>query len=564
MKLTRFAAAGLMSAALALMGGVALAQDAPSVLVTTINMTADDIPTIDPTLSETVTSVDVLNHLFPGVTMSDVATGDLELGMATAITPTPNDDGTVLYTIDLLENVAWVRYNAESGAVEQVTDADGNPLFVTAADAVYGMTRALDPATAAPYSYVLLPYIVGAAEFNAGEADASALALEVVDDNTYTVLAPDAAAFAPSIYGLWMARPVPQIAIDAFGDSWTDPANIATYGPYALKEWVRGSGGSLSVVVNPFWAGAENIPAATIEEVQWRFLDQPQAFAEYEAGNVQAIDVPVDQVPRVQADPVLSAEYYRGVEPCTYYLGFDNTEAPTDNVHLRRALSYSIDRVAIADNVLQIGWLPAGWFSRPGLNAAPTPELNPDLGVTFDLEYAQAELAIALEELGIANAADLSLTYSYNDTARNALIAQAIQQQWTENLGVTVAVNPMEGSTYFSTISEEHPGIARVGWCKDYNDANNFLYDVMYSESSQNDVNFFNDEFDALVEEARLLTDVDERRALYVRAEEILNEEEAAIAPLFWYAVNSLIKPNVEYVPSVVTNQAYNEWTFSS
>jgi len=560
MKVSRLMTAGLLASAFALFGGAVLAQDAPTTLVTTINMTADDILTIDPQLAETVSQVDILNHLFTGVTMSDVATGEMELGIASDITSELQDDGTVLYTITLLPDLAWVRYNPDTGAVEQATDADGNPLFVTAADVAYGIQRGLNPETASPYSYVVVPYVVGGAEYNAGEADASALAVTVVDDTTLTILAPDAASFAPAIYGLWVARPVPQSAIESAGDSWTDPENILTYGPYALKEWNRGSGGDITIIRNPFWAGTDQIPAATIDEVTWRFLDQPAAFAEFEAGTLQAIDVPTDQIPRVKADPVLSTEFYQGVEPCTWYIGFDNAEAPTDNVHLRRALSMAIDRQSIADNVLQNGWLAAQWFSRPGLAGAPTPEEYPDLGVMFDLEAAQAEFALALEELGVASAADLPLTLSYNDTARNALISQAIQQQWIDNLGANVTVNPMDGTTYFSVLSEDHPGIARSGWCKDYNDANNFLFDVLYSQSSQNDVNFNNAEFDALVEQARLETDPAVRTDLYAQAEQILVVDEAAIIPVFWYTVNTLVDGSIEYPRSVVTNQAYNEW----
>jgi oligopeptide transport system substrate-binding protein len=102
--------------------------------------------------------------------------------------------------------------------------------------------------------------------------------------------------------------------------------------------------------------------------------------------------------------------------------------------------------------------------------------------------------------------------------------------------------------------------IYRSGWCQDYSDANNFLYDVFYSKSSQNDVGFSNAEYDALVDEARLESDVDTRRELYVQAEEILVDEVAAIAPIYWYTVNELIKPYVEESVSVTGNQTYYDW----
>jgi oligopeptide transport system substrate-binding protein len=106
--------------------------------------------------------------------------------------------------------------------------------------------------------------------------------------------------------------------------------------------------------------------------------------------------------------------------------------------------------------------------------------------------------------------------------------------------------------------------IARAGWCQDYSDANNFLYDVYYSQSSQNDPGFNNAEFDALVEQARTETDNEARRALYAQAEEIFVLREAGIAPIYWYANNLLVKPGVERAPSITGNEAYYLWEVSN
>jgi oligopeptide transport system substrate-binding protein len=359
-----------------------------------------------------------------------------------------------------------------------------------------------------------------------------------------------------------MARAVPQWIIEEFGDVWTEPENIATYGPYAVKEWAHEE--SITLIKNPFWAGTDAIPQPAIDEVTFRFLDPQQQFAEYEAGSMDAIAVPLEEIERVQNDATLSAEYKVGTNPCTYYIGFDNTEAPLDNAHLRRALSFSIDRESIVTNVTRGGQIPAQWYSRPGLDAAPTLETHPDLGVKFDPELAQEELQLALTDLGLSDVSELPpLTLSYGESANHGAIMQAIQQMWADNLGLSVQLAGLDSTTYFATVSEDAPMIFRSGWCQDYSDANNFLYDVLYSQSSQNDPGFSNEEYDSLVEQARVETDVEVRRDLYAQAEEILVVDEAGVAPVYWYTTNQLVKPYVEFTTSVTGNQAYFNWDVS-
>ncbi len=207
------------------------------------------------------------------------------------------------------------------------------------------------------------------------------------------------------------------------------------------------------------------------------------------------------------------------------------------------------------------GQIAAQWFARPGLNAAPTLDTNPDLGVTYDPELAKAELELALGELGLASVSELPpITLSYNDSSNHGAIMQAVQQMWADTLGINATLAALDPSTYFSKVSEDAPMAYRSGWCQDYSDANNFLYDVFYSKSSQNDTGFEDAEFDKLVEQARLETDVDLRRDLYAQAETILVVDYAAIAPVYWYTRNLLIKATVERAVSITGNEAYYLW----
>jgi oligopeptide transport system substrate-binding protein len=126
---------------------------------------ASDFGTIDPALATQSAEIQIAETTSLGVVRQNETTAEIELAMATGYEV--SEDG-LTYSVDIMDNVPWVRYNAETGQVEVVKDCQGNDRMVTAQDFVYGITRTIDPATASDYAYALLPYIEGAAEFSEG------------------------------------------------------------------------------------------------------------------------------------------------------------------------------------------------------------------------------------------------------------------------------------------------------------------------------------------------------------------------------------------------------------
>lgn len=540
-----------------LIGAVA-AQDGAKVLRTDIG--PSDVPTLDPAIATDSSSIQILEMTYIGLTAINEAS-EFGPGMATDWTVAENEDGTATYTFNLLQNVPWVRYNADSGAVEELTDADGNVRYVTAQDFVYGWKRTFDPATASEYAYVLAPQVVGGVEFNSGEGSADDVAITAVDDYTVEVIAPQNVAYTPSIYGLWMARPQPQWVIEEFGEFWIEPANFASFGPYAVKEWPRGE--SITLIKNPFWPGVEFVPQAKIDEIVFYVLDETTALARYEAGELDRTDtVSIADIPRIQADPVLSLEYSSSPISCTYYAGFSVGVAPMDNVHLRRALSYAVDRQDIVDNITQGGQLPAPFFSNPTMNAAPLVENFPDLGIGYDPDKAREELDLALADLGLSDASELPpITYLFNTSSAHQAIAEALQAMWADELGVQVELTNQEFATYLDQRAS-FP-VWRAGWCSDYPDNNNFLFDVFHSSSNNNDTGWSSPEFDALVEQAASETDTQTRIDLYAQAEDLLITQDAAILPIYFYTGNEMTKPYVERTYALGGQQYFYNWDIS-
>lgn len=574
-KYTRFVGLFMLLAMLALVVGMVSAQDDDYKIIRT-DIGASDVPTLDPALATDSSSIQILNQTYIGLTVLDEETLEVMPGMASEWEVTENEDGTTTYTFTLRDDVPWVRYNADSGEVEQLLDDSGEPRMVTAQDFLYGWQRSLDPRTAGEYAYVLAPQVAGGNEFNTQFADAEEgadvtsmelefgsdiLGISAPDATTFVVTTPQFAGYQLNIFGMWMARPQPQWLIEEFGDFWIEPENFAAYGPFTLKE--RQPDVSITIIKNPFWPGNEVSPQSEIDEVVFFVLDSSVALAQYEAGELDVIDdVDTGSIPRIKADPILSLEYFEGTDLASYYYGFSVNIEPMDNVHLRRALSFAIDREDIVENVTQSGQLPAPFFSNPGLAAAPTTTTHPDIGISYDPAMAQEELALALEELGLSDVSELPpITLLFNTSEGHQRIAEAIQAMWVEELGIEVQLTNQEFAVYLDQRAT-FP-VWRAGWGADYPDNHNFLFDVFHSSSDNNDTGFVNEEFDALLEEAALLTDQDARRELYAQAEQILVYDEAAIIPIYFYSDPELTKPFVERTFSAVGDQRFENWDIS-
>lgn len=540
--------------------GAVTAQEGRVVVRTGRQMGPDDIPTLDPSQARDVPSVQVIAEIFPELGRLHEEEVFVQPGMATWEV---SEDGLV-YTYHIMPEVPWVRYNPNTDQVEQVFDESGNPRYVTANDFVTTFRRTLDPRVASDYAGILAPWVVGATEFMSSDPDASddvrqelldGLGVVALDDYTLQLTTPLASSINELITSLWFTAAEPTWLIEEVGDFWIEPENIATYGPWAVKDWIHDE--SLTLIKNPFWPGTDSIPQPQIDEVQFVFLDLEPQLAAYEAGELDVAEIPPSAIDRIMADPELSQQLHTAPGTCTYYYGFNQNNELLQDPRVVRAFSMAIDRQAIVDNVSRRGETPAGFFTLPTMIAAPQQEDYPDLAIHSDPEAAQALWQEYVDETGI-NPADVQLTILHNTSDLHASVAQAIQQMWAETLGVNVQIASQDFGTYLDL--RRDADIYRAAWCFDYPDTNNWLFDVFHT-SNDPDNHFSNAEFDALVEQARVSPDVEERRELYAQAEYILVNRDAAIAPIYYYVTQDLTRPGIERTHSVITREYYEKWS---
>jgi oligopeptide transport system substrate-binding protein len=238
--------------------------------------------------------------------------------------------------------------------------------------------------------------------------------------------------------------------------------------------------------------------------------------------------LPTDALPQLKSDGSLITQPIAG----TYWYKFNVEKAPFDNVKMRKAFAYAIDRQSIIDNVAQGGQLPAMAITPPTMGLSD--------GSYFEdanVEKAKELFNEALGEMGLSSAAELpDITISYNTHEAHAKIAQAIQDQWKKAFDIEVGLENEEWAVYLEKINAGDYQVGRLGWLGDFNDAINFL--EMYKEKGgNNDTRWENAEFKSLLDQSTTEANVDKRLQLLKDAEQIIMDE-MPVAPIYFYTFN--------------------------
>jgi oligopeptide transport system substrate-binding protein len=137
----------------------------------------------------------------------------------------------------------------------------------------------------------------------------------------------------------------------------------------------------------------------------------------------------------------------------------------------------------------------------------------------------------------------VSITYNTNEN--NKSIAEFIQAQWKQNLGVTIPLKTMEFKTYLPYFkSLQYEGFAQFLWSGDYMDPYTFL-GLQYGEDNEGGSGFHDPKFDKMLDDANSDLDPEKRFEKMARAEELLMEQLPMI-PLMINATNWMKKPYVK------------------
>ena len=478
----------------------------------------DEFTSADPQIVEDVSGSAFARDLFEGL-MNQDADGNLTPGVATGFT---TNDAKDVYTFTLRDNAMW---------------SDGNP--VTAHDFVYAWRRLADPATASPYSWfaeIMALENVGAVL--SGDSPTSALGVTALDNHTLEVRLTASLPYFAAMTTHASTFPTPQWRVRTFGTDWTKPGNIVSNGAYVLTEHIPNER-AVRERNTMYW----NNDATILDKVVTLVInDENVDLTRYLAGELDKGTVPSGQYLRLKEEYPDEATSFPRL--CTYYYTFNLSPSGQEayqDVRVRQALSYAVDRSVVTEKILQAGQIQAFTFT-PGATAGF--EVPPVAFGQMTQDERNAEAKALMAEAGYGSDNPLSIELMYNTSEGHKKIAIAVQQMWKETLGVNTTLANQEWKTFLKTRGGQNFDVARGGWCGDYNEASTFL-DLLTTPSGYNDGKFSNAEVDELMLEARTLSDA---TANYTRVEEILANEMPVI-PVYHYSGVFMLKTNVKGWP---------------
>ena len=468
---------------------------------------------LDPQRQVNLDQMNVSLALFEGLTALDERTS--QPVPAAAERWELSDDG-LTWTLHLRPGLRW---------------SDGTPL--TADDFARSLRRALSPALASEYAYVLYP-IRGAEDFNAGRtADSTALGIRAVDATTLELVLVRPTPLLPAILTLPVAFPVPAQSLAraaAAGDErrWTRPEFLVGNGPFALVEWSPNR--RIVATRNPHF----HEPARLASIV---FHPYDQASAQEAAFRTGQLHLTADL-------PASRLEYYRQQNPQvlradpsleTGFLRFNTTRPPFADVRVRRALSLAVDRRTLVETVTRSGQKPAGAFCPSEL-----PGYTPPAGHGRDPDAARRLLAEAGYPDGRGFPAVEAITFTSD---QNQKVLEALQQMWQRELGIAVTIAPKEKNVWIADERRLAYQLSLARWIADYADPIAFL-ELFLADSGNNATGWSDPRFDQLLRNASAEAEPARRNALYREAEERLLEACPA-APLYHGARTYLADPSV-------------------
>ncbi len=445
----------------------------------------DDVPTLDPAQGYDTASWTFEQMIFD--TLVRYGDSDVELHPDAATSWESSPDAT-RFTFHLRHDLRF---------------SNGRP--VTSADFKYSIERVIDPATRSK-GMEYYRSIVGAEDF-AAHREPHVDGIETPDPWTivFHLAAPD--PIFPHKLSMPFTAAVPREAVKTWGEDFS--RHVIGSGAFKLKQWIGGQ--RIVLVKNPdyFIKGLPRLDAV----VEQAGVNDELEWLRFESGEIDAGAIPASEFPYVMKTPALKKLTLRQTTVTTNYLGMNCQMPPFDDLRVRRAFNYAINKrklVAVLNGrgVVARGVLP------PNL-----PGYNPDLA---GYDYDPGKARRLLEEAHFPFAARPTLWLRADQ--QSAMLAESIQQD-LELVGVNVELKPVAWGPLLEAIRQpKNVELFMLAWEADFPDPENFL-SVLLSRAqwgANNDSFYSNPELDSLLARAAPVADFKRRYALYDEAEKIV------------------------------------------
>ena len=498
------------------------------------------VESLDPQLATDGTSFEVIADYTDGLMQMDA---DGAAVPACAESYEVSEDGTT-YTFHIREDAVW---------------SNGDP--VTANDFVFAWQRAVDPANASEYSYMLsdIGQIVNAAEIIAGEKDVSELGVTAVDDKTLEVQLNVPVSYFLSLMYFPTYYPVNQAFFESCGDTFaTSPETTLSNGAFVLTSY-EPAATAFELVKNEDYYDADKVQLAGLnyQVIQ----DSQQALMSYQNGDLDTTLLNGEQVDQVKDDP----EFTSVGAGYLWYISPNIKEVPElANLNLRLAMTFALDRDSICNDVLKDGCAPTYTAVPPEFAAGPDgSDFSADQTMFADVCAYDPDKALEYYEAAKTELGQDTFTFDMVVDADDApqKVAQVVKEQLETTLpGMTINLTIEPKKQRVEDMQNGNFQLALTRWGPDYADPMTYL--GMWVTDNSNNYGFWsNADYDAIIAECTtgdLCTDPEGRWSALYDAEKIVMDE-AVIFPLYTQCNAEMVSSavsGIEFHP-VALNRVY-------
>ncbi|MBM3262652.1 MAG: peptide ABC transporter substrate-binding protein [candidate division Zixibacteria bacterium] len=411
---------------------------------------------------------------------------------------------------------------------------DGRPF--TAHDYVFTFRRGADPRTAYDFEWYYRA-IKNWGHVVERRMPVDSLGVEAIDDLTLVIRTERPVPYLP--YNVNQSWASPKQAVEKYGDEWsTRPETSVSAGPFRLSQWLKNE--KIVLDANPKYRGSAPPYLRRVIYYLFSQAGQPPMMAAYESGEVDMILVSGQaSLGRIKSDPTLRDELRSMVNFVTFYLTMDTYKGVFQDLRVRRAFGYAIDRQALMNSALRdiaipaYAMLPPGF---PGADSEPFKALQP-----YDPEQARKYLAEAGYPDG-KGFPPIDIWLRGRDAGDTRTAAEAIQAMLKKALNITVGIRTVETKLFTDGLNNHSVTLALVPYSLDYPDPSNLL--GIWRSSGRHA--WRHEGFERLMSEGdTFMGSTTERYAIYHRAERYLVEDAGGV--FLWHPVQYwLWKPYIK------------------
>ncbi|MEM4601798.1 MAG: ABC transporter substrate-binding protein, partial [Desulfurococcaceae archaeon] len=378
--------------------------------------------------------------------------------------------------------------------------------------------------------------------------------VDVIDEHTVAVTLKH--PFGPFISVLTGAYIISPKSAQELGDKISqEPKGIGT-GPYKFQEWVRGE--KIVLVKNSeYWRGTPNFDTLIFEVIP----DPQTRLAKLLSNELDLImQPPAADIQSLENNPQVSV--LKTLSTRIVYIGINTQYGPLQDVRVRQAINYAVDKEAIVKNVL---------FNLGKVMSSPVPDNVMSYVKLGPYEYNPEKAKRLLADAGYPNGFKITLQTPIGRYLFDKEIADAVAQ-YLRQVGVdvelkTIADWPTYVSSLFKPLNETTLQLYVLGWAVSTPDPHFYLYQRFHSQFiAPNGFNthfYKNDLVDRLLEEGMSTADPAIRENIYKQLNAILWEEAPVIYLHIQYfiIVSSKDLKNVVLYPYEMIDLTFAEWT---